>query len=71
MKQKKILPLMTVERIMKLNGAYRVSEDSKEELRDILEEKAAEITKKAIEYAKHAKRSTIKKTDIKLAARLI
>lgn len=69
MKQKKILPLMAMERIMKLNGAYRVSEDSKEELRDVLEETAARITKKANEYAKHAKRSTIKKEDIKLAAK--
>ena len=61
------LPLAAMERVMKRIGAERVSEDAKTALRDALEEEGHEISKKALTYALHAGRKTIKAEDIKLA----
>jgi len=69
MAQKKILSLLAMERIMKEAGAYRVGEDAKEALRDALEHIGEQISKEANELSRHARRSTIKAEDIKLAAR--
>ena len=52
---------------MKDVGAERISEDAKVELAEALEEIARDIAIKANEYAKVAKRKTIKAEDIKLA----
>jgi len=65
----KILPLAAMEKLLKLGGADRVGEDAKEALKSVLEEKATEVSKKAMVYALHAKRKTIKAEDIKLAIR--
>jgi len=54
---------------MKAAGAYRVSEDAKEALRDVLEDIAEKISKEADELSRHARRSTIKAEDIKLASK--
>jgi histone H3/H4 len=69
MASKKILSLAAMEKIMKAAGAYRVSEDSKEALRDVLEDIGERISKEADELSRHARRSTIKAEDIKLAAK--
>jgi histone H3/H4 len=61
------ISLLSVERTMKHAGAKRISEDAKVVLREILEDYAEELTKKAIRFAEHAKRRTIKAQDIKLA----
>ena len=66
---KPILPLAAMERLLKRAGAARVSVSAKEEFRDVLEEIAEEIGQKASRLAKHSKRKTIKKIDIKEAAR--
>jgi len=62
-----ILPLAAMEKIMKKNGANRVSADAKEALRDALEDAGRKVAERANQIAKHAGRTTIKAEDIKLA----
>jgi len=52
---------------MKKAGAHRVSDNAAEELRETLEEKAYEISRRAIKLAEHAGRVTLTRDDIKLA----
>lgn len=66
---KKILPLAAMEKLLKKAGAPRVSVDGKEALREVLEDIAEEIGEKAVRLAKHSGRKTVKKADIKEAAR--
>ncbi|RJQ17343.1 histone family protein [Candidatus Woesearchaeota archaeon] len=66
---KKSIPLAAIERLIKNSGAKRVADDAKAEMRDVLEEIAAELSKSAINFAKHAGRTTIKAEDVKLAAK--
>jgi len=54
-------------RILKKSGAERISDKSVDELRRIIEEIAIEISKGAVDMAKHAGRKTIKSEDVKLA----
>ena len=61
------IPLATLSRLMKKAGAHRVSDTAAEELRDVLEEQAYEITQRAIKLAEHAGRVTVTRDDIKLA----
>ena len=58
-----------MEKLMKAAGGYRVSEESKEALRDVLEEIGDRISRDAIELSRHANRRTIKAGDIKLASK--
>ena len=62
------LPLAAMERILKKAGADRVGEDGKAALRDALEEYSRVIGEKAIRFAKHSGRKTVKDEDVKLAA---
>ena len=61
------LSLAGMEKLLKRAGAFRVSDKAKEALRDVLEEIGEELSKKAISFAEHSKRKTIKVEDIKLA----
>jgi len=54
---------------MKKAGAYRVSDPAKEALREILEEIGEKISKEADELSKHARRTTIKAEDIRMASK--
>ncbi|MBR9679780.1 MAG: histone family protein [Candidatus Altiarchaeota archaeon] len=63
------LPLAPMKRIVKLSGAGRVSEEAAEALRDVIEDAALEIARRAVQLARHAGRKTVTKGDIKLAAR--
>ena len=56
-------------RILKKAGAERVTQESANELRRILEDIAYEIAKNSIEMAKHAGRRTIRAEDVKLGSK--
>jgi histone H3/H4 len=57
----------TAKRILKSVGAERISESAAVELSETLNAIAYSIAKRAVKLAKHAKRKTVKKADIKLA----
>jgi histone H3/H4 len=61
------LPIAPIGRIIKNAGAPRVSEEAKEALAKILEECGENISRHAVLLAKHAKRTTVKASDIELA----
>ena len=63
------LGISAMYRILKKAGAERVSDESADELRGIIEELANNIAKSAVDMASHAGRKTIKAEDIKLAAK--
>lgn len=65
----KLLPLAAMEKILKKCGAERVSDKAKMALKGIVEEQAEEIAVRAIRYAVHAGRKTVKAGDIKLAVK--
>ena len=64
-----ILPLAAMEKLLKKAGATRVSEDAKDALRELLEDTAAGIGTKAIQFAQHSGRKTVKAADVKLAGK--
>ena len=66
---KGLLPEAAMERVLKKAGSKRVSSDAKQTLRETLEEKAMIICDKAIKFAQHSGRKTIKAEDIKLAVK--
>ena len=59
----------SISRILKKTGAERISNESVEELRRVIEDIASEIARDAITLSKHAGRKTIKGEDIKLASK--
>ena len=65
----KFLPLAAMEKLLRQGGSDRVSDKAKAALKDVLEEKALEIGKRAAEFAEHAGRKTVKAEDIKLAVK--
>ncbi|MBW2993726.1 NFYB/HAP3 family transcription factor subunit [Candidatus Woesearchaeota archaeon] len=67
MVSKKLLPLAAMEKILKKMGAERVSDKSKAALKHAVEGIAEDIAVKAVKFAHHAGRKTIKEGDINLA----
>ena len=63
------LGLAAMYRFIKKSGAERVSDESADELRRVIEEIAEGIAKSAVDMASHASRKTIKGEDVKLASK--
>ena len=63
------LGLSPMYRILKKSGAERVSDESANELRGVIEEIAESIAKNAVDMSTHAGRKTVKADDIKLASK--
>lgn len=65
------LGLAAMYRFIKKSGAERVSDESADELRKVLEEIATRIASQAVDLSVHAGRKTIKSEDIRLATKNI
>jgi histone H3/H4 len=63
----KYLPLAPLYRVIKDAGAERVSDAARETLAYHLEKFASEVSKYAVDLARHAKRKTVTEEDIELA----
>ena len=63
------LGLSAMYRILKKAGAERVSDESADELRRIIEEIAINIAQSAVDMTTHAGRKTVKAEDVKLASK--
>jgi histone H3/H4 len=63
------LGLSAMYRILKKAGAERVSDESADELRRIIEEIGINIAQSAVDMASHAGRKTVKGEDVKLASK--
>jgi len=63
-----MLPIAAIERIVRKAGIERISAGAIEEISKTVEEIGAELALEAAQAARHAKRKTILKEDIKLVA---
>ncbi len=63
------LGLSAMYRILKKAGASRVSDESADELRRVIEDAASGIAKNAVEMSIHAGRKTVKAEDVRLASK--
>lgn len=63
------IPVAPLKRVIHKAGAERVSLDAAEELRDVIEDMALDIARRAKQLSIHAGRKTVTRDDIKLAAR--
>ncbi len=69
MVNQKGIPLAAMERLLKRAGAHRVAEEAKRALKQALEDHAEHVGQRAVKYASHAGRKTVKADDIKLASK--
>ena len=58
---------VAIKKILKESGAERISDPAAMELTDIINKFAYSLSKKAVSLAAHAKRKTIKRSDVDLA----
>ncbi|MEX2684442.1 MAG: histone family protein [Candidatus Sigynarchaeota archaeon] len=63
----RVFPIAPLDRLIRKANAERVSESAAKELGIILEELGKEIANRANDLAKHANRTTVKDSDIRLA----
>ncbi|MBR9675820.1 histone [Candidatus Woesearchaeota archaeon] len=70
--RKPIIPFAAMEKLLRSADAnIRISDDAKKELNDYLEEIGEKISKKSINFSRHANRKTIKKEDVVLAKKQV
>ncbi len=69
MSKKSFLSLNAMDKIIRNSYAERVSDDAKEALAEVLQEKGLEIAQEAKKLAEHAGRKTVTKKDILLAVK--
>ena len=65
------LPHAPVRRIMKEAGAARVSDGAEAALAELLETHALRVTQEALKLMQHTGRTTLRETDIRMAADLL
>jgi histone H3/H4 len=65
----KDFPLSPLEKVARKAGAERVSASALREMRVVLLEMSDKIATEAVAACRHAKRVTVKREDIKMAAR--
>ena len=63
------LPMAPLERLLKEQGAHRVSKSALSEFAGVLEEIGSELASEAVRLAKHAGRKTVHASDVRLARR--
>jgi histone H3/H4 len=63
-----MLPLAAIERIARKAGVERISADAIKELDKTIEELGSDLALEAAQAARHAKRKTILREDIRLIA---
>ncbi|MFH1228829.1 MAG: histone [Candidatus Aenigmatarchaeota archaeon] len=63
-----MLPLAAIERIARKAGVERMSADAVKEIAKTIEELGVQLSLEAAQAARHAKRRTILRDDIKLVA---
>jgi len=63
-----MLPIASIERIARKAGVDRISADALKELDKVIEELALELARESAEAARHARRKTIMRHDIRLIA---
>jgi len=63
-----MIPLAAIERIARKAGVERISADAVKELTKTMEDLGLELALEAAQVARHAKRKTILKEDIRLVA---
>jgi histone H3/H4 len=66
-----VIAVAPMHRLCKNAGADRVSEAAAKGLAKVLEEIGVKIAKEALDYARHARRKTIKAEDIEIATRKV
>ena len=67
-RNKDVIPLAPLIRVLKKHGARRVSKEAAEAFGEIITEIAKDISTRAIQLSQHSGRKTVKEEDIKLAA---
>lgn len=65
------IALAPLERILKENGAKRVSDDALKSFAEYLDRHARDIASRSIEFSKHSGRRTVMKEDVVLAEKNI
>jgi histone H3/H4 len=66
-KRENIIPYETVGKLMEKHSSFRISQDAKIAMAELLEEHSQKIGELAVKYCMHAGRTTVTDKDILLA----
>jgi len=70
-RKRSLVPAAPMAEILKRAGAERVSEPAAKALAEVVKDIAFEVAKDAVNFAKHAGRKTVKRSDVELARKRI